>query len=75
MWNPVDPEIVESPHPFWAWLRREDPVSWVDEPDGRGFWAVTRYQDIVTVKSESGEIKVPVEIEVDKDGRPIPAGN
>ncbi|MFM8350917.1 MAG: cytochrome P450 [Actinomycetales bacterium] len=31
-------------------LRRHDPVSWQPEPDGnKGFWAVTRYQDIVEV--------------------------
>ena len=30
-------------------LRREDPVHWNPEPDGRGFWAVTRYEDIRAV--------------------------
>jgi cytochrome P450 len=31
-------------------LRREAPVYWQDEPgDGRGFWNVTRYRDVVTV--------------------------
>ena len=30
-------------------LRREDPVSWWDEEDGRGFWSVTRYDDVLTV--------------------------
>ena len=31
-------------------LRREDPVHWNDEPDGnKGFWSITRYNDIVDV--------------------------
>jgi cytochrome P450 len=37
------------PHAAFAALRREDPVHWNPEPDGRGFWAVTRYEDIRTV--------------------------
>ena len=38
------------PHEAFARLRREDPVHWNPEPDGgRGFWAVTRYEDIRTV--------------------------
>lgn len=35
------------PHAAFARLRREDPVAWIDEMDGSGFWAVTRYDDIV----------------------------
>lgn len=30
-------------------LRAEDPVHWNPEPNGRGFWNVTRYDDIWTV--------------------------
>lgn len=37
------------PHEAFAVLRREDPVHWNPEPEGRGFWAVTRYEDIRTV--------------------------
>ena len=37
------------PYEAFALLRREDPVHWNDEPDGRGFWAVTRYEDIRAV--------------------------
>ncbi|MEL7156324.1 MAG: cytochrome P450 [Actinomycetota bacterium] len=37
------------PHATFARLRRDDPVSWIDEPDGSGFWAVTRYRDIIEV--------------------------
>jgi cholest-4-en-3-one 26-monooxygenase len=37
------------PHTEFARLRAEDPVSWQPEGGGRGFWAVTRYHDVVTV--------------------------
>jgi cytochrome P450 len=38
-----------QPHDQFKWLREHDPVHWHDEPNGRGFWAVTRYADIWTV--------------------------
>ena len=38
-----------QPHEQFAWLRENDPVHWHDEPDGRGFWAVTRYRDVKTI--------------------------
>jgi cytochrome P450 len=38
------------PYEAFALLRHEDPVHWNPEPDGgRGFWAVTRYEDIRAV--------------------------
>ena len=37
------------PHEVFARLRREAPVAWNPEDDRRGFWAVTRYEDIVAV--------------------------
>ena len=38
-----------QPHDQFRWLREHDPVHWHDEPHGRGFWAVTRYEDIWSV--------------------------
>lgn len=35
-----------QPHAQFAWLRQNDPVHWHEEPDGPGFWAVTRYSDV-----------------------------
>lgn len=37
------------PHVALERLRRESPVVWIDEVDGRGFWAVLKYRDIVDV--------------------------
>jgi cytochrome P450 len=44
--NIYSPEIWNDPHPFYASLRREAPVSQV-EPGG--MWAVTRYEDVIYV--------------------------
>ena len=32
-------------------LRKHDPLHWNDEPDGPGFWSVTRYDDVKAVAS------------------------
>ncbi len=49
--NITDPDAYVSgvPHATFKRLRDHDPVSWWDEPNGRGFWAVTRYHDILEV--------------------------
>ncbi len=46
-----DPGLYERgmPHEAFARLRRERPVHWNPETDGAGFWALTRYEDIVEV--------------------------
>jgi cytochrome P450 len=45
-----DAFVDHVPHEWFAELRRNDPVHWNPERDGgRGFWAVTRYDDIRTV--------------------------
>jgi cytochrome P450 len=46
--NP-DTYATGIPYEELARLRREEPVSWQAEPRGRGFWAVTRYHDILAV--------------------------
>ncbi len=33
----------------FAWLRENDPVHWHREPNGPGFWAVTRFDDVWAV--------------------------
>ncbi|MEZ5339969.1 MAG: cytochrome P450 [Acidimicrobiales bacterium] len=37
------------PHATFKRLRDTEPVCWIDEKDGSGFWAVTKYQDIIEV--------------------------
>lgn len=47
----LDPDVYVRgvPHATFARLRDEDPVCWWPEPGGGGHWAVTRYDDILTV--------------------------
>ena len=40
------------PHHWFAALRREAPVYWHEETDGPGFWAVTKYEECVTVNRD-----------------------
>ena len=37
------------PHEVFTRLRRDTPIAWNPEDNGRGFWALTRYEDIVAV--------------------------
>jgi len=41
--------VARVPHEMFALLRREDPVHRQREPDGPGFWCITRYDDISAV--------------------------
>ena len=47
----LSPETFAAgqPHDQFAWLRENAPVRWHDEPNGRGFWAVTRHADVWAV--------------------------
>lgn len=47
----VDPDtyVAGVPHATFRRLRNEEPVSWWNEPDGQGFWAVTRHDDLTHV--------------------------
>jgi linalool 8-monooxygenase len=54
--NPSDvdlanPDLYVSgvPHEVFTWLRSEDPVHWNPVTNGRGFWSITKYDDIVAI--------------------------
>ncbi len=40
------------PHAFLRTLRDEAPCFWQDERDGRGFWSLTRYDDVVAASRD-----------------------
>lgn len=54
--NLADPDIFEQgvPHEMFRILRREAPVYWHEEPDGPGFWAITKYHDLKFVSRNPG---------------------
>ena len=43
--------VNNDPHPLWRQLRREDPVHWT-QGLVKGFWSLTRYDEMVAVFSE-----------------------
>ncbi len=51
-----DPDVYVRgvPHEAFGRLRAEAPVYFHPEPGGPGFWAVTKYQDVVTVSRDPG---------------------
>jgi len=50
--DPLRYETEGQPHDLFRWLRRHDPVYRHAEPDGPGWWAVTRYRDVEAVSRD-----------------------
>lgn len=50
----IDQDIWEAGAPYETFrrLRAEAPVYWHDEPDGPGFWALTRHADVQRVSKD-----------------------
>ena len=42
-----DTWVDGTPYATFQRLRDEDPVAWVDEVDGAGFWTITRHADVI----------------------------
>lgn len=49
--DPSNPELFadDTVGHYFARLRRDDPVHWVESPIFGGYWSITRYQDIMGV--------------------------
>jgi len=43
----------EVPYAMFDWLRQNDPVRWYDWPHGRGYWAISRHDDLVAVHKDT----------------------
>lgn len=48
----LDTYVEGVPHDLFRRLRAEDPVHFNEEPGGPGFWAVTKYADVVMISKE-----------------------
>jgi cytochrome P450 len=61
------------PHETFALLRREAPVYWYDWKGGRGFWCITKHEDVVAVsrdtKTFSSEVGGANLEDLDEDAR------
>ena len=46
-------------HPWQIWekLRRDDPIHYIERPDGDSYWVVTRYQDIIDIEANTEVFK------------------
>jgi cytochrome P450 len=44
-----DSFLAGAPHNTFARLRHEDPLAWCAYKGGKGFWSVTRYEDILAL--------------------------
>ncbi len=51
----LDPSIYSKSQPYdqLAWLRENDPVHWHEEPDGPGFWVLTRHADVKMLEADA----------------------
>jgi cytochrome P450 len=45
--------VAGAPHNTFARLRREEPVSWCDYSQGKGFWSITRQADILALNRDT----------------------
>ncbi len=45
--------VERTPHDWFTRLRDEDPCHWQKEENGRGFWSITRYEDILWMQKDT----------------------
>ena len=64
-----------QPHEQYRWLRQHDPVHWHPEPDGRGFWAVTRYDDVRAVGRDTERFSSRPTIMIPDDAGALDVGD
>lgn len=48
----LDTYVRAVPHDVFARLRRENPVCFTAMPGGQGFWAITKYADVVAISKD-----------------------
>ncbi|UDY34669.1 cytochrome P450 [Dermatobacter hominis] len=49
----LDAFVAGRHHAMFQVLRAEDPVHWAEEPDGPGFWSVTKHADLQMVNRDT----------------------
>src|ERR1700704_5499115 len=42
------------PHDWFTWLRNNEPVFHHDEPEGPGFWVISKHADVITCNRDAG---------------------
>lgn len=54
------------PHAAFKRMREEEPVAWVEEGDGTGFWAVTKHADVIEVSRDYGRFSAARGIRIEQ---------
>ena len=65
--------IGGHPHEQYDWLRANAPVYWHPEPEGTGFWVITRHQDVYDIGRDAATYSNEPTISID-DPSPEQAG-
>jgi pimeloyl-[acyl-carrier protein] synthase len=72
--DPFLPEIHADPYPFYAELRRDDPVHWGMPflASQEGAWYISRYDDVARLLKDTAMIKNPRSLYPEEQLPPIP---
>ncbi|MDH3309051.1 MAG: cytochrome P450, partial [Acidimicrobiia bacterium] len=54
------------PHAAFKRMREEEPVAWVEEGDGTGFWAITKHADVIEVSRDYGRFSAARGIRIER---------
>jgi len=73
-------DCISAPHyeahgyPFreWAWLRRHEPVAWIEHPDYDPFWAITKHADVIELSKQPDLFQNGPRLAVFSNGLPPP---
>ena len=65
-WDPYDHEIRKNPHEAWRRLRDEAPVYWNER---YGFWALSRFDDVLAASIDHGTFSSAYGITLDNIGQ------
>ena len=63
---------TDSWRPWFARLRKEDPVHWSENSDFGGFWSITSFEDIVTVDKSHDDFSSEPAITIGDYGDDLP---
>ncbi|OBI14279.1 hypothetical protein A5714_14010 [Mycobacterium sp. E2462] len=78
-YDPFSPECLEDPYPYYAWLRDEHPLYYVEDYD---MWVVSRFEDVYRLlgdpempfEAREGTVPTKAEMLARNDGPVPPAG-
>ena len=78
--DPEHLDVISSAHyerggyPFrdWAWVRKNDPVHWIEHPEYDPFWAITKHADIIELSKQPHRFENDPRLAVFSNKIPLP---